>query len=423
MIRRPPRSTLFPYTTLFRSPPAGRHRRRPPPALLRPRPSSRSTSARGRVRPTRAGGSSGRTRDSPSIARTPPDPPPGQSHPWCRRRWPASSCRRIVLLRRWGGALGRNEHVRGHVADAGPLVSEVRGHGLGHVEDPARDAVRPPVVHQCNGALALEVDAQEDAQGQLLVRQGEQSGVEDRARRCALTGELPAVPGRVAREPPAGALEPRWNLARAPARWAEKGKEVTLVLAARGIHQTVQAVVRGRPGLLQGALLPLEPAHGQAGSPGLLRRTPQLDGCLGRESLPAFRGRGELVLAGLASSGEIGQRGPEPGDLGDGPLVDHEGARDELLSGGEVGRGGGADEQLQSDRGSRLVGLRGPPVQGLLRLTQFIGENVLRLIRGHDVDGALRESLLDRPDLFDDGPQAALRFVHGVPGGLLLALL
>src|SRR2546430_5727816 len=25
MIRRPPRSTLFPYTTLFRSPPAGRH--------------------------------------------------------------------------------------------------------------------------------------------------------------------------------------------------------------------------------------------------------------------------------------------------------------------------------------------------------------------------------------------------------------
>src|SRR3546814_7791249 len=35
MIRRPPRSTrtdtLFPYTTLFRSPPRGRLRRRPPP--------------------------------------------------------------------------------------------------------------------------------------------------------------------------------------------------------------------------------------------------------------------------------------------------------------------------------------------------------------------------------------------------------
>src|SRR2546430_8693301 len=28
MIRRPPRSTLFPYTTLFRSPPRGRARRR-----------------------------------------------------------------------------------------------------------------------------------------------------------------------------------------------------------------------------------------------------------------------------------------------------------------------------------------------------------------------------------------------------------
>src|SRR5688572_31882200 len=30
MIRRPPRSTLFPYTTLFRSPPRPRAARRPP---------------------------------------------------------------------------------------------------------------------------------------------------------------------------------------------------------------------------------------------------------------------------------------------------------------------------------------------------------------------------------------------------------
>src|SRR6266536_5306728 len=30
MIRRPPRSTLFPYTTLFRSPGHGGHRREPP---------------------------------------------------------------------------------------------------------------------------------------------------------------------------------------------------------------------------------------------------------------------------------------------------------------------------------------------------------------------------------------------------------
>src|SRR3989304_982599 len=34
MIRRPPRSTLFPYTTLFRSPPLR--------AVLRPRPADRS---------------------------------------------------------------------------------------------------------------------------------------------------------------------------------------------------------------------------------------------------------------------------------------------------------------------------------------------------------------------------------------------
>src|SRR3989442_11646846 len=40
MIRRPPRSTLFPYTTLFRSPPAGLLRRkRLAYALLSPGPS------------------------------------------------------------------------------------------------------------------------------------------------------------------------------------------------------------------------------------------------------------------------------------------------------------------------------------------------------------------------------------------------
>src|SRR3712207_7103716 len=47
MIRRPPRSTLFPYTTLFRSPtavdPRGRRRllRRPRRPLSRPRPADR----------------------------------------------------------------------------------------------------------------------------------------------------------------------------------------------------------------------------------------------------------------------------------------------------------------------------------------------------------------------------------------------
>src|SRR5438874_7036731 len=50
MIRRPPRSTLFPYTTLFRSPPARcRHRlrgpERPPLAASRDRKSTRLNSS------------------------------------------------------------------------------------------------------------------------------------------------------------------------------------------------------------------------------------------------------------------------------------------------------------------------------------------------------------------------------------------
>src|SRR2546427_8772677 len=46
MIRRPPRSTLFPYTTLFRSPSARDSRRRPP--LVTP------TRASGRRAPSRS---------------------------------------------------------------------------------------------------------------------------------------------------------------------------------------------------------------------------------------------------------------------------------------------------------------------------------------------------------------------------------
>src|SRR2546422_6129646 len=43
MIRRPPRSTLFPYTTLFRS---SRRRRRARPSSLAPRPSDACTRTR-----------------------------------------------------------------------------------------------------------------------------------------------------------------------------------------------------------------------------------------------------------------------------------------------------------------------------------------------------------------------------------------
>src|SRR6266496_548031 len=65
MIRRPPRSTLFPYTTLFRSSP-----RWPPP-----RPADRST-PEGRARP-RLAHRHARGREGPSL----PGPPlPGRSH-------------------------------------------------------------------------------------------------------------------------------------------------------------------------------------------------------------------------------------------------------------------------------------------------------------------------------------------------------
>src|SRR5256885_12843238 len=45
MIRRPPRSTLFPYTTLFRSHDAKRRNRRVPVRGVRPRPSAPATTS------------------------------------------------------------------------------------------------------------------------------------------------------------------------------------------------------------------------------------------------------------------------------------------------------------------------------------------------------------------------------------------
>src|SRR2546427_9620544 len=45
MIRRPPRSTLFPYTTLFRSPPPSRAARQFPPSRARPARRRRSRQA------------------------------------------------------------------------------------------------------------------------------------------------------------------------------------------------------------------------------------------------------------------------------------------------------------------------------------------------------------------------------------------
>src|SRR3712207_7110026 len=72
MIRRPPRSTLFPYTTLFRSP--APPVRRPPPAPCGPDGASRTPAA---ARPA----SDGRPRSPPHQARR----FPRRSAP-CRRR-------------------------------------------------------------------------------------------------------------------------------------------------------------------------------------------------------------------------------------------------------------------------------------------------------------------------------------------------
>src|SRR2546426_3166066 len=59
MIRRPPRSTLFPYTTLFRSPGGGAGRPAPHRPAARgavPEPSRRTAPPRPRVAPRRHGG-------------------------------------------------------------------------------------------------------------------------------------------------------------------------------------------------------------------------------------------------------------------------------------------------------------------------------------------------------------------------------
>src|SRR3712207_7215001 len=58
MIRRPPRSTLFPYTTLSRSPPARKPRPRPPASAKRrrrtPTPAACGGGSRARRKPSRS---------------------------------------------------------------------------------------------------------------------------------------------------------------------------------------------------------------------------------------------------------------------------------------------------------------------------------------------------------------------------------
>src|SRR5438445_13296317 len=66
MIRRPPRSTLFPYTTLFRSPVRGGGHGEEPPRDRRPGASHGAAAARGRWPPDRRR----------AERRQGPDPPP-----------------------------------------------------------------------------------------------------------------------------------------------------------------------------------------------------------------------------------------------------------------------------------------------------------------------------------------------------------
>src|SRR5438067_6428881 len=71
IIRRPPRSTLFPYTTLFRSDEPGQRSRAAGP--LGPRPGARADDAR-------AGGPRGRFRDGARPARERPRGPRSEEH-------------------------------------------------------------------------------------------------------------------------------------------------------------------------------------------------------------------------------------------------------------------------------------------------------------------------------------------------------
>src|SRR3712207_7220197 len=60
MIRRPPRSTLFPYTTLFRSDAQPRHRRLPDEARAVRRPAARGGAGARRERDALRGAAGGR---------------------------------------------------------------------------------------------------------------------------------------------------------------------------------------------------------------------------------------------------------------------------------------------------------------------------------------------------------------------------
>src|SRR5699024_12424588 len=79
LMRPPPRSTLFPYTTLFRSRLATAYSSRPASASRRSTPASPPAETARRNRPIARPSSAGRPSSPPSQNRSPPDPP-GPGH-------------------------------------------------------------------------------------------------------------------------------------------------------------------------------------------------------------------------------------------------------------------------------------------------------------------------------------------------------
>src|SRR6266508_1739354 len=119
MIRRPPRPTLFPYTTLFRSPPASRRR---PPRPCAPGPRGGPTQRRARShRPPSRGGRAGWT-SRPSAS-----PLAGDAQPGGRQR--VQPLLRDRLAAPLALAIGPGLHPLQRGLDLAKRVAQVLDHG------------------------------------------------------------------------------------------------------------------------------------------------------------------------------------------------------------------------------------------------------------------------------------------------------
>src|SRR5256885_5714220 len=172
MIRRPPRSTLFPYTTLFRSPTCGRRRRRASSRRARRRPARRPRASSR----DRAPGPTGRARaptSSTAHARAPRT-----------RRAPGGPAGRAS--RRRGGSLAE---LLAHEARA----LDERGELLPH--DPARRLPEAAVGVEPELVAGHVPEQPPDTLGDLGRRLGaERLHVDDARAELLVGGELPPEP-------------------------------------------------------------------------------------------------------------------------------------------------------------------------------------------------------------------------------------